>query len=54
METLRKFVFDETANDAAEYALILTFVALAIITAVTGLGTQLAKVFTDATGKITG
>ncbi len=40
-----KFLADDTAATAIEYALIAAGIALAIITAVNGLGTQLNTMF---------
>ncbi len=37
---------DEKGQDAAEYALLIAFIALAIVVAVTLLGTNIAAVFT--------
>lgn len=39
---------------AAEYALLITFVAAAIIVAVTFFGTQLSAVFNQVASQITG
>jgi len=42
---IRKFLADETAATAIEYALIAAGIALAIITAVNTLGTTLSNKF---------
>ncbi len=49
---IRQFIKEEDAVTAIEYALIASLIALAIITAVTGLGTKLASVFTSITTQI--
>jgi pilus assembly protein Flp/PilA len=38
---------DEKGQDAAEYALLIGLIALAIVIAVTALGTSIATAFTD-------
>jgi pilus assembly protein Flp/PilA len=43
---------DEKGQDAAEYALLIAFIALAIVIAVTLLGTQIAAVFTTIANKV--
>jgi len=45
MKTLRKFLADETAATAIEYGLIAAGIALAVISAVKGVGTQLSTKF---------
>ena len=42
---LKDFLRDETAATAIEYGLIATLIAIAIITAVKGLGTKLGSTF---------
>ncbi|NHA69167.1 Flp family type IVb pilin [Phycicoccus sp. CMS6Z-2] len=42
----------ETGATAVEYALMVTFIALIIITAVILLGSKLSSVFSDAADKI--
>jgi pilus assembly protein Flp/PilA len=49
---IRQFIKQEDAVTAIEYALIASLIALAIITAVTGLGTKLATIFTSITTQI--
>ena len=46
METLRRFLKDETAATAIEYGLIAAGISLAIIAVVNGLGTKLTTKFT--------
>jgi len=45
MKTIRRFLADETAATAIEYALIAAGIAIAILTAVKGVGTQLTTKF---------
>ena len=42
---LREFYVDETGATAIEYGLIATGIAIAIITAVKGVGTKLTSTF---------
>ena len=46
MKTIRKFLADETAATAIEYGLIAAGIALAVITAVNGIGTKISSNFT--------
>jgi pilus assembly protein Flp/PilA len=50
MKRLLKFVKDEEGLVAIEYALIATFVALAIIAGITLLGTRLNTTFNTIAG----
>ncbi|WP_297467878.1 Flp family type IVb pilin [Acidithiobacillus sp.] len=56
MKTLKyavaRFVREEEGVTAIEYGLIAGLIAVAIITAVTGLGTKLASLFQYITGQI--
>ena len=45
MKTIRRFWADESGATAIEYALIATGIAIAIIAAVTGVGTKLKTNF---------
>jgi pilus assembly protein Flp/PilA len=45
MKTIRKFLTDETGATAIEYGLIAAGVAIAINTAVKGVGTQFSTNF---------
>jgi pilus assembly protein Flp/PilA len=45
MKTIRKFLNDESGATAIEYGLIAAGIALAIITVVNGLGSNLNKKF---------
>jgi pilus assembly protein Flp/PilA len=47
MKTVRRFLADESAATAIEYALIAAGIALAIIATVNGLGTRLNTKFTS-------
>jgi pilus assembly protein Flp/PilA len=51
-KAISQFNQEEDAVTAIEYALITSLIALAIITAVTTLGTTLAGVFTSITAKL--
>jgi pilus assembly protein Flp/PilA len=46
MRMIARFLKDETAATAIEYALIASGIALAIVTAVNGIGTTLGSKFT--------
>jgi pilus assembly protein Flp/PilA len=46
MKTVRNFLRDESGATAIEYGLIAAGIALAIITAVNGVGTKLSTKFT--------
>lgn len=54
METVRAFVKREDGASAIEYALIAGLIAVAIITAATTLGTDIAGLFGRISGKLTG
>ena len=45
MKTIRKFLADESGATAIEYGLIAASIAIAIITAVQGVGTKLSSNF---------
>ena len=47
MQTIKRFLADETAATAIEYGLIAAGISLAIISAVKGLGTTLGSKFTS-------
>ena len=53
-EVLRTLRRDERGVTALEYGLIAALIAVAIITAVTTLGTELAALFGRASGAIDG
>lgn len=46
------FLRDEEGASAIEYALLVGLIAVAIVAAVTALGTKVAGVFTSATAKL--
>jgi pilus assembly protein Flp/PilA len=46
MKTVRRFLADESGATAIEYGLIAAGIALAIITAVKGVGSSLSTKFT--------
>jgi pilus assembly protein Flp/PilA len=46
-QAIRSFVRAEDAATAIEYALIGGFIALAVITAVTGIGSKLSTYFSE-------
>jgi pilus assembly protein Flp/PilA len=46
MKTIRRFLSDETGATAIEYSLIAAGIAVAIITAVKGVGSSLSTKFT--------
>lgn len=45
LNEMRKFLRDEEGATAVEYGLIAALIAVAIVAAVTGVGTQLKAVF---------
>lgn len=45
MKTIQRFLADETAATAIEYGLIAAGIAIAIITAVNGVGSKLSANF---------
>lgn len=47
MELLRNFWKEEEGQDLIEYALLLGFISLAVITALTTIRTQLNNVYTS-------
>jgi len=47
-----RFVRDEDGISAIEYGLLASLIALAIITAVTSLGTSVSGIFTKVAGSI--
>jgi len=52
MQLFKRFVREEEGADATEYALMLGLVALAIIGAVAGLGTNLKAAFKSISGVV--
>jgi pilus assembly protein Flp/PilA len=52
MDTIRKFFVDETGATSIEYAMIAAGISIAIITAVTSLGSTLNTTFTSVTAAV--
>jgi pilus assembly protein Flp/PilA len=52
MTTLKRFVKDESGATAIEYGLIAALIAVAIITALTALGTNISGRFTTIAASI--
>lgn len=50
---LKSFVKNESGATAIEYGLIAALIAVAIITAVTQVGTDLSSLFSGISGKLT-
>lgn len=53
MNTVTRFLNDESGATAIEYGLIAALIAVAIITAASQLGTDLGKLFTGISKKVT-
>jgi pilus assembly protein Flp/PilA len=51
-DRIKAFLADESAATAIEYALIASLIAVAIITALTGLGTKLKGTFSEVSGNL--
>jgi pilus assembly protein Flp/PilA len=52
MKFINKLMRDENGATAIEYGLIAALIAVAAITAMQGLGTQLTETFTEASTKM--
>ena len=52
MEGIKNFFKDESGASAVEYGLLVSLIAVAIITAVTLVGTKLTGTFTAAANKL--
>jgi pilus assembly protein Flp/PilA len=52
IQNARQFLADERGSNAIEYGLIATFIAVAIITGVQLVGTDLATLFTNLAGSL--
>jgi len=52
MQFIRKMLKDQKGATAIEYGLIAALIAVAAITAMDGLGTQLTTTFTKATSEM--
>ena len=53
MTYFKNFINDEEGQDLVEYALILGFVALAAVTVLTALGTNIGGFYTAVSGQVT-
>jgi pilus assembly protein Flp/PilA len=51
-QKIMAFLQDEEGASAIEYALLVGLIAVAIVAAVTALGTKVAGVFTSVTAKL--
>ena len=49
---ISRFVADESGATAIEYGLIAALISVAIIVAITALGSQLSAVFSNITGQL--
>jgi len=54
MERIKNFFKDESGASAVEYGLLVSLIAVAIIVAVTTLGTKLGATFDAASDKLQG
>jgi pilus assembly protein Flp/PilA len=52
MQIIRTFLYDEEGVTAIEYALIAALIAVAIIAAVTLVGTDIAAIFTNISTRL--
>jgi pilus assembly protein Flp/PilA len=52
MQTLKKFMLDETGATAIEYGLIASLIAVTIIGAVSALGNGLTATFNEVTNNL--
>jgi pilus assembly protein Flp/PilA len=52
LQKVKRFFADERGSNAIEYGLIASLIAVAIITAVTAVGTELTTLFETITGKL--
>jgi pilus assembly protein Flp/PilA len=50
LKPLKTFVADESGATAIEYALMSSLIALALVTALTNLGTRLSTEFSEISG----
>ncbi len=53
MELLKKFWNEEEGQDLIEYALLLGFITLAVITAIQGIGAQLSTIYSNTKSHVT-
>ncbi len=54
MQAIRKFWNDETGASAVEYALLVALIAVALVTAISGLSTSIQSAFSSASTKLSG
>ncbi|MDR3566500.1 MAG: Flp family type IVb pilin [Syntrophobacteraceae bacterium] len=54
MEIIKRFLKDEEGAVYVEYALLVGLVALAVVTAVTSLGTGISNLFTNVGNYLSG
>jgi pilus assembly protein Flp/PilA len=54
MDQIIRFTFDEAGASAVEYALLLSFIALVIISSVMALGAKLVGIFSNAEALLPG
>jgi len=54
LDKTKKFLKDEEGASAIEYALLVGLIAVAIVAAVTALGTKVAGTFTSITSSLPG
>ena len=52
MERIKNFFKDDSGASAVEYGLLVSLIAIAIIVAVTTLGTKLSATFTNVAGQL--
>jgi pilus assembly protein Flp/PilA len=52
MQSIKKFVANETGATAIEYALIASLIAVAIIAGLTALGTRLSTTFGEVSSNL--
>jgi len=52
MTTFKTFLTDEAGATAIEYALLSSLIALALIAALTALGSQLSNTFSEVSGAL--
>ena len=52
IKSFKKFVANESGATAIEYALIASLIAIAIIAALTTLGTKLSNTFSEVAGNL--
>jgi pilus assembly protein Flp/PilA len=52
MQSIKKFVANESGATAIEYALIASLIAVAIILSITALGTKLQNTFNEVSSNL--